>query len=62
MWSYFETLYSPRELVDGRHGRIAGWVVLLEAMAPYGRPPIRLRATVKVLSGSRHIEIRAQAQ
>lgn len=60
--TYFETLYSPRTLVDGRHGQIAGWVMLLEAAAPYGRPPIRLRATVKALSGSRHIEIRAEAQ
>jgi hypothetical protein len=58
--TYFETLYSPRELIDGKHGPIAGWLLLLEATAPLGRPPVRLYATVKLVSGSRHIEIGAQ--
>jgi hypothetical protein len=57
--TFFETLYSPRELGDGRHGPIAGWLVLFEATAPPGRQPVRLRATVTSLSGGRHIEIRA---
>lgn len=63
--TFFETLYSPRELGDGKHGKhgpIAGWLVLFEATAPPGRRPVRLRATVTFLSGSRHIEIRAQRQ
>lgn len=60
--TFFETLYSPRELGDGRHGLIAGWLVLFEATPPPGRRPVRLRATVTFLSGARHIEIRAQRQ
>jgi hypothetical protein len=57
--TFFETLYSPRELGDGRHGPIAGWLVLCEATASPGRRPVRLHATVTLLSGARHIEIRA---
>jgi len=60
--TFFETLYSPRELVDGKHGPIAGWLMLFEATVPPGRRPVRLRATVTFLSGARHIEIRAQRQ
>jgi hypothetical protein len=60
--TFFETLYSPHELVDGKHGPIAGWLVLFEATAPPGRRPVRLRATVTFLSGSRRIEIRAKRQ
>lgn len=62
---YLETLCSPRTVdarcaataVDGRHGPTAGWVVLLEAAAAYGGPPVKLSATVTVLSGARHIAI-----
>jgi hypothetical protein len=57
---YFETLYNPRGLVNGRHGPIAGWLLLFEATAPRGRRPVRLRATVQVLSGARHIEIHVE--
>ena len=60
--TFFETRYSPRQLGDGRHGPIAGWLVLLEATAPPGRRPVRLRATVTFLSGARRIEIRAERQ
>ena len=56
--TYFETLCSPRELGDGRHGPIVGWLVLCEATGPPGRRPVRLRATVTFQSGARHIEIR----
>jgi hypothetical protein len=56
--TFFETLYSPRAVGDGRHGPIAGWLVLCEATAPPGRRPVRLRAMVTFLSGARHIEIR----
>ena len=55
--TYFETLYTPRGLVNGRHGPIAGWLLFLEATAPRGRRPVRLRATVQVLSDARHIAI-----
>jgi hypothetical protein len=58
--TFFETLYSPRELGDGRHGPIAGWLVLFEATVLPGRRPVKLRATVTFLSGARHIKIRAQ--
>jgi hypothetical protein len=57
--TFFETLYGPRELGDGRHGPIVGWLVLCDATAPPGRQPVRLRAMVTLLSGARHIEIRA---
>ncbi len=60
--TFFETLYSPRELVDGRHSLIAGWLVLFEATVLPRRRPVKLRATVTFLSGARHIEIRAQRQ
>lgn len=60
--TYFETLYSPRELVGGRHGTIAGWLLLFEATDPGNRRPVILRATVRFLSGARHIEIRADGQ
>lgn len=60
--TYFETLYSPREPVDGRHGTIAGWLLLCEATDPVSRRPVKLRATVRFLSGSRHIEIRTDEQ
>lgn len=62
VYTFFEMLYSPRKLGDGRHGLIAGWLVLFEATPPPGRRPVRLRATVTLLSGSRHIEIRAERQ
>lgn len=58
--TYFETLYTPRGLVNGRHGPIAGWLLLFEATASRGRRSVRLRATVQVLSGARHIAIRAE--
>lgn len=58
--TYFETLYTPRGLVDGRHGPIAGWLLLFEATASRGRRPVRLHATVQVLSGTHHIAIRAE--
>jgi hypothetical protein len=57
--TYFETLYTPRALVDGKHGAIAEWLLLIEATAPLSRRPVRLRAAVTPLSGFRHIEIRA---
>ncbi|MGZ3600939.1 MAG: hypothetical protein ACXVCO_04755 [Ktedonobacterales bacterium] len=56
--TYFETLYTPRALVDGRHGPIVGWLLLIEATAQLRRRPVRLRAVVTPLSGFRHIEIR----
>jgi hypothetical protein len=56
--TYFETLYSPRELGDGRHSPIVGWLVLCEATAPLGKRPVKLRATVTFSSGARHIESR----
>lgn len=58
--TYFETLYSPRESGDGGHGPITGWLLLFEATDPLGRRPLRLRATVTSLPGSRPIEIRAE--
>jgi hypothetical protein len=58
--TYFETIYSPRGLVNGKHGPIAGWLLLFETTAPRGRRPVRLRATVQVLSGARHIAIHVE--
>lgn len=57
--TYFETLYTPRALVDGKHRPITGWLLLIGATAPLSRRPARLRAAVTPRSGSRHIEIRA---
>lgn len=58
--TYFETLYTPRALVDGTHGAVAGWLLLIEAeaTAPLSRRSVRLRAAVTPRSGIRHIEIR----
>ncbi len=58
--TYFETVYRPREVVGGRLGPIVGWLLLLDATTSPGRRPIRLRATMKVCSDARHIEIRQE--
>jgi len=58
--TYFETVYRPHAVGDDRRGPIAGWLLLLDATTSPGSQPVRLRATMKVFSDKRHIEIRPE--